>query len=98
MAEREGNLEKVARITYGELPQAEKELKAFEKKYIERSQKSKVKSQKLEEGFIKEAVEEEDIAAVVSRWTGIPVARMLESEAEKLSRLEEILSHRVVCQ
>ncbi|MEK7193852.1 MAG: AAA family ATPase [Patescibacteria group bacterium] len=98
LAEREGNLEKVARITYGELPQAEKELKAFEKKYIERSQKSKVKSQKLEEGFIKEAVEEEDIAAVVSRWTGIPVARMLESEAEKLSRLEEILSQRVVGQ
>jgi ATP-dependent Clp protease ATP-binding subunit ClpB len=98
LAEREGNLEKMARINYGELPQAEKELKAFEKKYIEKSQKSKVKSQKFEESFIKERVGEEDIAAVVSRWTGIPMARMLESEAGKLSRLEEILSKRVVGQ
>jgi ATP-dependent Clp protease ATP-binding subunit ClpB len=92
MVEREGNLERVAKIVYGELPQAEKELRAFERKYFEKTGK------KTKERFIKEAVEEEDIAEVVSRWTGIPVSRMLESEMEKLSRAEEILAKRVVGQ
>ena len=91
LAEREGNLERVAKIIYGELPQAEKEFKAFEKRY------GKTKSQR-QSAFIKEAVDEEDIAGVVSKWTGIPVSRMLESEAEKLSRIEEVLGSRVVGQ
>jgi len=92
-AEREGNLERVAKIIYGELPQAEKELKALEKKYA-MDKKQKTKSEK----FIKEAIGEENIADVVSRWTGIPVSRMLESEMEKLSRIEEALGKRVIGQ
>ncbi len=91
LAEREGNLEKVAKIIYGELPQAEKEYKAFEKKYVN-------KNQKQEGFFIKEAVGEEDIAAVVSRWTGIPVDKMLQSEGDKLVKIEEVLSQRVIGQ
>ncbi|MFA4872120.1 MAG: AAA family ATPase [Patescibacteria group bacterium] len=91
LAEREGNLEKVAKIIYGELPQAEKEYKAFEKKYVN-------KNQKQGEFFIKEVVGEEDIAAVVSRWTGIPVDKMLQSEGDKLSKIEDVLSQRVIGQ
>ena len=98
LAEREGNLERVAKIIYGELPQAERELKALEKRIIEAGEKRKAKSEKRESAFIKEAVDEEDIAEVVSRWTGIPVSRMLESEIEKLSRIEETLAKRVVGQ
>jgi len=93
LAEREGNLERVAKIIYGELPQAEKEFKALEKRHLDKKQKKTEK-----ERFIKEAVDEEDIAGVVSRWTGIPVSRMLESEMEKLSRIEEVLGKRVVGQ
>lgn len=91
VAEREGDFEKVAQINYGELPKAEKEVKTLERKISRRN-----KSQK--ENFIKEYVDSEDIAAVVSRWTGIPVSRMLESEMKKLVRLEEVLSKRVVGQ
>ncbi|MFH0712455.1 MAG: AAA family ATPase [Candidatus Jorgensenbacteria bacterium] len=88
IAERDGDLERVAEIVYGELPKAERELKSLEKK-----------SFKTEGGnFIKESVDEEDIAMVVSRWTGIPISRMLESEMKKLVRIEEELSHRVVGQ
>lgn len=89
IAERTGDLEKVSEIRYGQLPQREKAL-----------QESQVALKKLqgERGLLKEAVTEEDIASVVMRWTGIPVSRMLESEADKLSRLEETLSTRVVGQ
>lgn len=102
MAEREGNLEKTAKIIYGELPQAEKEYKAFEKTYIDKNQKSirqlADKNQKFDDRFIKDAVDEEDIAAVVSRWTGVPTDKMLQTEMEKLSKIEEVLSQRVVGQ
>mgnify|MGYP001608753567 FL=1 len=97
LAEREGNLEKVARIVYGELPAAEKEFKAYEKKYLGVKPKTK-NGKKFDERYIKETVDEEDIAGVVSRWTGIPVSKMLESEMEKLSRIEEVLSRRVIGQ
>lgn len=97
LVEREGNLERVAKIIYGELPQAEKELKALEKKYGPRNHGARRKKE-TSERFIKEMVDEEDIAEVVSRWTGIPVSRMLESEAQKLSRIEEVLGKRVVGQ
>ncbi|KKU91504.1 MAG: ATP-dependent chaperone ClpB [Candidatus Jorgensenbacteria bacterium GW2011_GWA1_48_11] len=90
VAEREGDLERVAQIIYGELPKAERGLKLFEKKYF--------KNEKLEGRFIREYVDEEDIAGVVARWTGIPVSRMLESEMKKLARLEEELAERVVGQ
>jgi ATP-dependent Clp protease ATP-binding subunit ClpB len=90
-AEREGNLERVAQLTYGELPQAEKDLKIFEKKLSHKQKGSR-------DGFFKDAVDEEDIAAVVSQWTGIPTSKMLESESDKLIRLEEELEKRVIGQ
>ena len=92
LAEREGNLERVAKVLYGELPQAEKELKAFEKKY------ANIRKSSSPDRFIKEIADEEDIAGVVSRWTGIPVSKMLETEAQKLSQIEEVLAKRVVGQ
>ncbi|MBI4993750.1 AAA family ATPase [Candidatus Wolfebacteria bacterium] len=99
VAEREGNLEKVARIIYGELPQAEKEYKIFEKKNFGNVKKTKGKIEdRGTEQFIKEVVDEEDIASVVARWTGIPVDKMLQSEVEKLSKIEDVLSGRVIGQ
>lgn len=89
LAEREGNLERVAQILYGDLPSAEKEYRAFEKRMNGKQAPSR---------FLKEVVDAEDIAGVVSRWTGIPVSRMLESEVRKLARLEEELGTRVVGQ
>jgi ATP-dependent Clp protease ATP-binding subunit ClpB len=83
--ERLGNLQRVAEIRYGELPNLEREL-------AEREQ---------EEGFepmVKEEVDEDDVAAVVARWTGIPVDRLLEGETEKLIHMEERLHERVVGQ
>ncbi len=94
-AEREGNLDRVAQILYGELPSAEKEYRTFEKKYLNPVRTKKEGNIKQ---FIRETVNEEDIALVVSRWTGIPVSRMLESEMQKLGRLEEELEQRVIGQ
>ena len=94
IAEREGNLEKVAQITYGELPAAEKEYQIFDKKYTLRLAQGAKKGDKL----IKESVNAEDIAAVVSRWTGIPVMKMLQTETDKLATLENVLEGRVVGQ
>lgn len=87
--ERESNFERVAKIKYGELPLLEKESKNLNKK---RTNKGKAES------FIKEGVDEEDIASVVSRWTGIPVSKMLESESDKLAKIEDTLHKRVVGQ
>jgi len=86
-AEYQGDLEKVGRIIYSDVPEAEKKLKEMEKKL-----------QQKKKGALKEEITEEDIGRVVSRWTGIPVNRMLESEVEKLKTMEEILSQRVVGQ
>jgi ATP-dependent Clp protease ATP-binding subunit ClpB len=96
VAEREGNLERVAQIVYGELPQAEKSFGIFEKKNFSGGKKQ-VKGAK-KETFLKEAVDKEDVAAVVSTWTGIPLTRMLESENDKIARIEDVLSGRVVGQ
>ncbi len=93
VAEREGNLEKVAKIHYGELPMAEKDFKNFEKKHFKFDKKSSKR-----DTFLKESVDEEDIASVVSRWTGIPVSKMLETESEKLVKIDEVLSGRVIGQ
>jgi ATP-dependent Clp protease ATP-binding subunit ClpB len=89
VAEREGNLERVAQVVYGELPQAKKDYEVFEKKYLTQNERK---------GFIKETVDKEDIASVVARWTSIPVNRMLETEVEKLKKIEEVLRERVVGQ
>lgn len=88
-AEREGNYGEVAEIRYGKLKEAESRLEESRKKLIEEQSNSKM---------IKEEVDEEEIADVVSRWTGIPVTKMLESEREKLLRLEDELHKRVVGQ
>jgi ATP-dependent Clp protease ATP-binding subunit ClpB len=95
VAEREGNLERVAQIIYGELPQAQKDFEAFERKNFGRQKR---KTKKEEPRFLKEAVDKEDVAAIVSQWTGIPLQRMLESESEKFARIEEALSRRVIGQ
>ena len=86
-AERNGDLQRVAEIRYGELPQLEKELEERD-------------SAPATDGvpMVKEEVDEDDIAAVVARWTGIPVARLLEGETEKLIHMEERLHERVVGQ
>ena len=95
VAEREGDLERVAQIYYGALPSAEKDFKTFEKKNFGKRSKGDLSGK---DKFLKDSVGEEDVAAVVSRWTGIPVTKMLESESEKLSRIEEVLSERVIGQ
>jgi ATP-dependent Clp protease ATP-binding subunit ClpB len=84
-AERSGDLQRVAEIRYGELPQLEKEL-------AERD------GSPIENPMVKEEVDEDDVAAVVARWTGIPVAKLLEGETEKLIHMEERLHERVVGQ
>jgi ATP-dependent Clp protease ATP-binding subunit ClpB len=97
VAEREGNLERVAQITYGELPQAEKDYALFEKKHFGNGARRKKKTD-AEERFLKDAVDKEDVAAVVSIWTGVPITRVLESESAKLLKIEEALGARVVGQ
>ena len=94
VSERDGDLEKVAQIIYGQLPLAEKDFKSFEKKYSIQIEKKKSKGEK----FLKDSVDEEDIAVIVSRWTGIPITKMLESEGEKLAKIVEVLSKRVIGQ
>jgi len=87
--QREGNLQKVAEIKYGKIPELFKEVKKSEKKLV---------SVQKHHQILKEEVGEEDVARVVSRWTGIPVTRLLEAEAQKLKKMEEILSRRVIGQ
>jgi len=86
-AERNSDFTRVAEILYGEIPEIEKELKNIE-----------AKIKKIKSNFIKDAVTEEDVAEVVARWTGIPVKKIMENEAEKLIKAEEILSQRVIGQ
>jgi len=83
-AEREGNLQRVAEIRYGDLPALEKELEERDSQQAE--------------SMVKEEVDEDDVAAVVARWTGIPVDRLLEGETEKLVQMENRLHQRVVGQ
>jgi ATP-dependent Clp protease ATP-binding subunit ClpB len=88
-AERAYDLNRVAELRYGELPRLEREL-ASEEAHLAKKQ--------VESRLLKEEVDEEDIALVVSRWTGIPVTRLMEGEMDKLLRLEELLHRRVVGQ
>jgi ATP-dependent Clp protease ATP-binding subunit ClpB len=87
--ERAGDLSRVAEIRYGKLAAAEKELKAAQEN-LERLQK--------DHPMLKEEVGEEEIAKIVSKWTGIPVGRLLEGEIEKLVHMEERLRQRVIGQ
>jgi len=88
-AEREGDYEKVAEIRYGKIQETEQQLETY---------KLKLQEIQKESSLIKEVVDAKEIADVVSKWTGIPVSRMLEGEREKLLRLEEELGRRVVGQ
>ncbi|HPQ55300.1 MAG TPA: ATP-dependent chaperone ClpB [Spirochaetota bacterium] len=88
-AEREGNLNRVAEIRYGKIAELEKTLTEINGRLVEIQ-----KDRKL----LKEEVTEQEIAAVVSRWTGIPVSKMLEGEREKLIQMERIIEKRVVGQ
>ena len=84
IAQRRGDFEQAGRIAYGELPQVQKALEEAEAQEAQ--------------GLVREDVTEQDIAQVVSRWTGIPVDRMMEGEREKLLRMEDTLRTRVVGQ
>lgn len=88
-AERRGELEKVAEIRYGKLVEKNKEMEKISKQLAEIQAKEKM---------LKEEVDEEDVAYVVSKWTGIPVSKMLEGEVEKLVNMEENLRKRVIGQ
>lgn len=87
--EREGDLRVVAEIRYGRIPAMEKDILALQRKLTNVQRENKI---------LKEEVAEDEIAAVVSRWTGIPVQKMLMNETEKLQNMEEELGKRVVGQ
>jgi ATP-dependent Clp protease ATP-binding subunit ClpB len=88
-AEARADLAKAAEIRYGKIPALEQDLKA---------KSTRLKKLQSSRRILKEEITESDIAEIVSRWTGIPTARMLEEEAEKLSRMEETLKARVIGQ
>ncbi|MBR5697076.1 MAG: ATP-dependent chaperone ClpB [Prevotella sp.] len=88
-AEREGNYQRVAEIRYGQLQALEADISQIQKQLDEQASASRL---------VREEVTADDIAEVVSRWTGIPVSRMLQSEKEKLLHLEEELHRRVIGQ
>src|SRR5262249_4832720 len=89
--ERKGNLQRVAEIRYGLLRQAEEELAKLTDNAGEGARATSSKTRML-----KEEVDEEDIARIVSKWTGIPVSKMLEGEVKKLINMEDRLRNRVV--
>src|SRR5207302_7377493 len=85
--ERAGELAKVAEIRYGKIAAAERELQQAQQRFA---------SVQKDAPMLKEEVDEEDIAKLVSKWTGIPAGRLLEGEAQKLVHMEERLRQRVV--
>jgi ATP-dependent Clp protease ATP-binding subunit ClpB len=88
-ATRRGDLQKAAELRYGRLPELERRLTQDEKRLHDVQAGAQ---------YLKEAVDSEDIAEIVSKWTGIPVSKMLESERERLTRLEDELGQRVIGQ
>ena len=86
---REGDLQKAAEIRYGRVPQLEQEIEREKQRLDQIQEKAK---------YLKEEVDAEDIATIVSKWTGIPVSKMLESERERLTKLEDVLGQRVIGQ
>ena len=89
-ATRSGDLGRAAEITYGRIPQLEKQLKDIEAKISEHGAGGS--------RFLKEEVGADDIAEIVAKWTGIPVTRMMESEKERLTKLDQELARRVIGQ
>src|SRR6185436_3710135 len=88
-AEREGDLGKAAQLRYGTLQELQKKLEEANQRFS---------SLQKEQKMLKEEVDEEDVAEIVAKWTGIPVSRMLQGDVERLLGLEERLSRRVVAQ
>jgi len=88
-AERVYDLEKVAKLRYGKLPELQTKIKESEKLLKERQESN---------AYLRESVTEDEISRIVSRWTGIPVSRIVEGEREKLVKLREILGERVIGQ
>lgn len=92
-AEREANLELAAKLKYGKLPELEKQLESQLQ-----AQKNQTEDRGDEKTLLKEEINDEDIAEVVSKWTGVPVSKLVESESEKLIEMENILHKRVIGQ
>jgi len=88
-ATRRGDLQKAAEITYGRIPALEREIVEIEKRLAEVQKNAK---------YLKQEVDADDIAEIVSKWTGIPVSKMLESERARLTHLEDELARRVIGQ
>jgi ATP-dependent Clp protease ATP-binding subunit ClpB len=88
-AERDGDLAKAAELRYGRLVELDRELTVSNERLAELQSERK---------FLKEEVDEEDVAEVVSRWTGVPVSRLMEGEVEKLVKMEDALHERVIGQ
>src|SRR5262249_31974881 len=88
-AERRSDLETAARLRYGDIPQLEQRLQTEEGRILE---------QQTQGAMLREEVDADEIAAVVAKWTGIPVTKLLEGEVEKLLRMEERLHQRVIGQ
>ena len=88
-ATREGDLQKAAEITYGRIPDLEREIAADNERLEQIQGRSK---------YLKEEVEAEDVAEIVAQWTGIPVSKMMESEIERLTKLERELERRIIGQ
>jgi ATP-dependent Clp protease ATP-binding subunit ClpB len=88
-AERESDLQRAAELRYGEIPRLEQEV---------RDQEARLRELQSDVTFLKEEVDDEDVAEVVAKWTGIPVRRLMEGEVEKLIHMEERLHERVVGQ
>ncbi len=101
---RKGNLQRAAELQYGEIPKAEAELRELTALQEAAVAEDKTQASEAMPGapkprrMLKEEVDEEDIAAIVSKWTGIPVAKMLEGEMQKLVQMEDRLRERVVGQ
>ncbi len=87
--ERETDLEKAAEIRYGQIPELERQVDEATKRLAELQSTQQM---------LKEEVDEEDVAEVVSKWTGVPVSRLMEGEVQKLVRMEEVLHQRVIGQ
>ncbi|MGI9081080.1 MAG: AAA family ATPase, partial [Thermoleophilaceae bacterium] len=88
-AERDADLQRAAELRYGEIPKLEQLVK---------EQEARLRELQSDRTFLKEEVDDEDVAEVVARWTGIPVSKLLEGEVEKLVRMEERLHERVIGQ
>jgi ATP-dependent Clp protease ATP-binding subunit ClpB len=88
-AERDGDLERAAQLRYGHIPVLEREIAAMSDRLL---------ALQSDGAMLKEEVDEEDVAEIVAKWTGIPVSRLMEGEVAKLVRLEEVLHERVIGQ